>query len=94
MAPHITSSHLTPAPAPAPADPATLTEREAAPALDRLMAAAEVAAVLGVPRSFVYSLARRGGIPTVRLGGRYVRFRADAIRDWIAEREQAPRRWA
>ena len=90
MAPHITSSHLIPA----PADPATLTEREAAPTLDRLMAAAEVATVLGVPRSFVYSLARQGLIPTVRLGDRYVRFRPEAVQAWIAEREQSPRRWA
>ena len=93
MAPHITSSHLTSS----PVDVAGLAEpaqaRVVLAASDRLLAAAEVADLLGVPRSFVYSLARRGAIPTVRLGGRYVRFRADAIQAWIAEREQSPRSW-
>jgi excisionase family DNA binding protein len=58
---------------------------------DRLLSADDVAELLGVPRSFVYALARRGGIPAVRLGDRYVRFRAAAIEGWIAEQEHATR---
>lgn len=52
-----------------------------------LFTADEVAAVLGVPRTYVYALARRGELPTVRVGERYVRFRAQALERWIAEHE-------
>jgi excisionase family DNA binding protein len=48
--------------------------------------------ILGVPNSFVYALARRGELPTVRIGQRYVRFRLDAIETWIAEHETLERR--
>jgi excisionase family DNA binding protein len=54
-----------------------------------LLNAEEVAQILGVPHTFVYALARRGEIPTVRIGERYVRFRAGAIDGWIAAREDA-----
>lgn len=53
----------------------------------RLFTADDVAAILGVPRTFVYSLARRGELPTVRVGERYVRFRAHALEGWIAAQE-------
>jgi excisionase family DNA binding protein len=53
----------------------------------RLLEADEVAGLLGVPRSFVYALARRGELPTVRIGERYVRFRTQALERWIAEQE-------
>ena len=46
-----------------------------------------VAAVLRVPRTLVYALARRGELPAVRIGERYIRFRADAIERWIESRE-------
>ena len=57
-----------------------------------LLAADDVAQILGVPNSFVYALARRGELPTVRIGERYVRFRLDAIETWIAEHETLERR--
>jgi excisionase family DNA binding protein len=53
----------------------------------RLLGAGEVAQVLGVPATFVYALARRGELPTVRIGERYVRFRSEALERWIAEQE-------
>jgi len=53
----------------------------------RLLAANDVAELLGVPRTFVYTLARRGDLPTVRVGERYVRFRAEALEQWIAAQE-------
>lgn len=57
------------------------------PAASRLLGAEEVASWLGVPTGFVYSLARRGELPTVRIGERYVRFRAQALERWIAAQE-------
>ena len=53
----------------------------------RLLSADDVAIVLGVPRTFVYALARRGDLPTVRIGERYVRFRTQALEQWIADQE-------
>ena len=58
----------------------------------RLLVAEDVAALLGVSPAFVYALVRRGELPAVRVGDRYVRFRAEAVRDWIAERESTDRR--
>lgn len=61
----------------------------------RLLEADDVAELLGVPRTFVYALARRGDLPVVRVGERYVRFRAEALEAWIAEQETSgyrPRR--
>jgi excisionase family DNA binding protein len=53
----------------------------------RLLTAAEVAAQLGVPKTWVYEQARAGRIPTVALG-RYRRFRAEAIAAWVEELER------
>jgi excisionase family DNA binding protein len=73
-----------------PADatlPGSTAEAKRAPVTGRLLTADEVAVVLGVPRTFVYSLARRGELPTVRIGERYVRFRALALDRWISDQE-------
>ena len=51
-----------------------------------LLTAEEVAAMLGVPKSWVYQQSRRGRIPTVTLG-RYRRYRAEAIANWVAQIE-------
>jgi excisionase family DNA binding protein len=51
-----------------------------------LLTAAEVAALLGVPTSWVYEQSRRGRIPTVTLG-RYRRYRREAIDAWITQLE-------
>jgi excisionase family DNA binding protein len=53
-----------------------------------LMTASEVAALLGVPATWVYEQARAGQIPTVPLG-RYRRFRREAIEAWIERLEAA-----
>jgi excisionase family DNA binding protein len=58
------------------------------PAASRLLTADEVALLLGVPRAFIYTLSRRGELPTVRVGERYLRYRAQSIQDWIAGRER------
>jgi excisionase family DNA binding protein len=59
----------------------------AAPVPGRLLTADDVAGLLGVPPTFVYALSRRGVLPTVRIGERYVRYRAQAIQEWIAGQE-------
>jgi len=51
-----------------------------------LLTAAEVAELLGVPKSWVYEQSRRGRIPTVTLG-RYRRYRREAIDGWIERNE-------
>jgi excisionase family DNA binding protein len=56
-------------------------------AVQRLLTADDVAAILDVPRSLVYALARRGELPAIRVGARYVRFRAEAIERWIEGQE-------
>lgn len=54
----------------------------------RLLTADDVAVILRVPRSLVYALARRGDLPLIRIGERYIRFRAEAIERWL-ERQEA-----
>jgi excisionase family DNA binding protein len=51
-----------------------------------LLDATEVAALLGVPKAWVYEQSRQGRIPTVVLG-RYRRFRREAIEAWVYEQE-------
>ena len=53
----------------------------------RLMDAAEVAELLGVPKGWVYEQSRKGVIPTVLLG-RYRRYRREAIEAWIEGQER------
>jgi excisionase family DNA binding protein len=57
----------------------------------RLLTAAEVAAMLGVPKSWVYEQSRQGRIPTVALG-HYRRFRPEAIAAWVDQLEAASAR--
>jgi excisionase family DNA binding protein len=57
-----------------------------------LLTAAEVAELLGVPKSWVYEQSRAGRIPTVTLG-RYRRYRRAAIEGWV-EQLEAPARGA
>ena len=56
-----------------------------------LLTAAEVGALLGVPKTWVYEQSRLGRIPTVTLG-RYKRYRRTAIEEWVAELEAPARR--
>lgn len=53
-----------------------------------LLTAGQVAKRLGVPTSWVYEQSRRGRIPTVTLG-RYRRYRAEAIDEWLEELERS-----
>ena len=55
-----------------------------------LLTAGEVAALLGVPQTWVYEQSRAGRIPTVTLG-RYRRYRREAIEAWLEELETGVR---
>ena len=52
----------------------------------KLLDAQQVADRLNVPKSWVYAATRRGELPCVPLG-RYKRYRAQAIEDWIEAHE-------
>jgi excisionase family DNA binding protein len=54
----------------------------------RLLTAEDVAERLGVTRDWVWSQARAGRIPHVKLG-RYRRFREEAIDDWLRRLEES-----
>ena len=51
-----------------------------------LLTADEVADMLGMRVHWVYEQSRNQLIPTVRLG-RYLRYRPEAIQQWLRERE-------
>lgn len=56
------------------------------PGSGSLLAAGQVAELLGVPVSWVYESSRTGRIPTVTLG-RYRRYRREAIEAWLQKLE-------
>jgi excisionase family DNA binding protein len=64
------------------------TESQGANSDDRLLIAGEVAQLLRVTTAWVYAETRSRRLPHVRLG-RYVRYRACAINEWLAEQERA-----
>jgi excisionase family DNA binding protein len=51
-----------------------------------LLTAVQVAELLSVPKTRVWSMSRRGETPTVRIGSREVRYRREDIDAWIARR--------
>jgi excisionase family DNA binding protein len=53
-----------------------------------LLSADDVAGMLGIGKDWVYAEVRANRIPHVKLG-RYVRFRAESIEEWIAGLERA-----
>jgi excisionase family DNA binding protein len=58
---------------------------------DRLLTAEQAAEYLQVPKAYVYELARRRELPSVRLGERYVRFRARALAELMSDPPKRPR---
>jgi excisionase family DNA binding protein len=52
------------------------------PELPRLLTAAELASVLGVPRWRLYELTRAGLLPHIRLG-RAVRYDPERVNAWL-----------
>jgi len=59
---------------------------------ERLLDAGELAAKLGVPKSWVLAEARAQRIPHVRLG-RYVRFNEESIELWLNGLEKGGGPW-
>ncbi len=51
-----------------------------------LLRAEEVAERFRVSRAWVYELAKRGELPSVRFGHRAVRFPAEQVEVWLRER--------
>ena len=51
----------------------------------------QVAERLCVPTAYAYELARRGELPTVRLGKKYVRIPLASFERWLAMQERAAR---
>lgn len=56
-----------------------------------LLDAEQVASLIGMRVDYVYALCRRGAIPHLRFG-RTLRFRAEAIGEWLQETELASMR--
>jgi len=54
---------------------------------DKLMTAEEVAEMIGMTSDYVYSLSRRGRIPTITFG-RQRRYRREAIEAWLSDLER------
>jgi excisionase family DNA binding protein len=52
----------------------------------QLLTADKVAEILGIPKGHVYALARRGQLPTVRIGPRFVRFDPRDLELWLNRR--------
>ncbi len=50
----------------------------------QLLTAEDVAAMLGMGTDWIYAQVRANRIPHVKLG-RYVRFRAESIEQWLGE---------
>jgi excisionase family DNA binding protein len=57
-----------------------------------LLSAAEVDALLRVPRSTLYELVRSRGLPHVRVGDRGLRFTLPDLEQWIEENTYGTRR--
>ena len=53
---------------------------------DRLLTIAEAAGLLSIPKAFTYELARRGEIPTVRIGRKYIRVPLHALQKCLAQK--------
>jgi excisionase family DNA binding protein len=53
---------------------------------DRLLSADEVAQRLGFSKQTIWGMARRGELPTVRIGTRRVKFSSDDLERWIERR--------
>jgi PTS system nitrogen regulatory IIA component len=52
-----------------------------------LVTAEEVSKILAIPPRRVYEMAKRGDLPSVKIG-RLVRFRRQAVEDWVALQER------
>jgi excisionase family DNA binding protein len=56
--------------------------------MDKLLNATQVAQLLGCSRASVFEWAAQGVIPSVRVGGRLVRFEPQEISRWLEDRRR------
>lgn len=56
---------------------------------DRMLTMPEVAALLGITEHQAREMGRRGELPVLTVGERFVRVRAGALEEWIRRREGA-----
>jgi len=61
------------------------------PRSEDILTADEVASLLRMPRSTIYSLAQEARIPSFKVGRQW-RFRKSALEEWVKTQEQRPRR--
>jgi excisionase family DNA binding protein len=54
---------------------------------DKLLTAEEVAEIVGMTPDYIYTLSRRGRIPTITFG-RQRRYRRESIDQWLSELER------
>jgi excisionase family DNA binding protein len=54
---------------------------------DTLLTADDVAAMLGVSKSWVERAVKRNELPVIRLG-RYIRFRRESVEEWVKGQER------
>lgn len=64
-----------------------MTEPKTVEIVNGLMDVEQVARYLNIPKSSVYSLTFRNKIPCIRLGGKRLRFKQDAIDKWLDGQE-------
>jgi excisionase family DNA binding protein len=70
--------------------PSTAFGRADHPKHPKLLDAKAAGELLGVPASWVLSEARKGRLPHIRLGARYVRFDRDDLLAWVQTRKVGP----
>ncbi|MFQ5542190.1 MAG: helix-turn-helix domain-containing protein [Candidatus Binatia bacterium] len=58
------------------------TRADRIPRLEPLLDTDQLTKILGLKRSFVYSAARSGAIPSVKIG-KYLRFSPGRIKNWL-----------
>ena len=56
---------------------------------DKLLSINEVAKYLKIPKSTIYKLSQKGGIPSSKIG-KQLRFRLSSIDNWLSKKEGAP----
>jgi len=61
------------------------------PRSEDILTADEVASLLRMPRSTIYSMAQEARIPSFKVGRQW-RFRKSALEEWVREQEQRPSR--
>jgi len=60
--------------------------------MQKLITANQVAQTLGYSRDHIWRLCKSGKLPHLRINAATIRFDADEIQSWIADRKRAPKK--